>query len=239
MPNSYFQFKKFRIEQGQTAMKVTTEACIFAALVVKMKLQPRRILDIGAGTGVLSLMLSQFYECPIDAVEIDRLASEQTAQNFDASPWSNRLTVNNSNVVDFAKRSKYRYDLIICNPPFFSKHLKSGNQQKDQAVHENSMTQAKLIDVTETLISKHGFLAVIYPIYEADRFAELADKCGLNLKEEIMLYDRAGKKPLRKILLLNFRNEAEIFHSKFVIKDEGGQYTSQMTALLTEYYLDF
>jgi tRNA1Val (adenine37-N6)-methyltransferase len=239
MPNSFFQFKQFRIEQGWSAMKVTTEACVFGALVAKTEIEPNRILDIGTGTGLLSLMLAQAYKGSIDAVEIDAAAANQAEENFALSPWSERLQLIHSDVIEYAESKKKVYDLIISNPPFFSNHLKSGIQQRDQAIHVNSLTQARLIEAANSLISKHGILAVIYPTYEADQFAELALKCGLYLQEEIILSDRAGKKPLRKILLFNVSNKAETLQSEFVIKDEDGQYSRQMKSLLRDYYLNF
>lgn len=220
-------------------MKVTTEACVFGALVSKKGLEPSRVLDIGAGTGLLSLMLAQASGCTIDAVEIDDAAARQAKDNFASSPWSDRLQLIHSDVLTYAGNSGNEYDLIISNPPFFSNHLKSGIKQRDQAIHENSLTQAMLVKTVKKLLKKQGVLAVIYPVYESDQFTELAEKNGLNLQEEITLYDRGEKKPLRKILFFNAKNRTETLCAKFVIKGQEGQYTKEMKELLADYYLHF
>lgn len=117
MPNTYFQFKQFRIDQDQTAMKVTTEACILGAWVDE-QIPPQTVLDIGTGTGLLALMLAQkFPQAEIDAVEIDQGAFTQAHANFHSSPWPERLQVFHQRIQDFDPGKKY--DLIISNPPFF------------------------------------------------------------------------------------------------------------------------
>ena len=96
--NSYFAFKQFRVEQGECAMKVTTDACIFGALLARSsRLQDSRsILDIGAGSGLLSLMAAQNCNGQITAVELDEEASQQALSNFAASPWADQLQLVNS-----------------------------------------------------------------------------------------------------------------------------------------------
>ena len=119
MSNNYFQFKQFTIHQDKCAMKVCTDACLFGAFVAN-EIQDKtinHILDIGAGTGLLSLMLAQKSNAAIDAVEIDKSTYEQAEENISQSSWKEKITVYNSGIADFY--SNYKYDLIISNPPFF------------------------------------------------------------------------------------------------------------------------
>lgn len=240
MPNTYFQFKQFRIEQGQTAMKVTTEGCVFGGLIVSQQFRPSRILDIGAGTGLLSLMLAQAYQCPIDAVEIEKDAADQARENFRQSPWSSRLTVFNTDIQGFAEAasSVHKYDLIISNPPFFAAHMLSGDRKKDQAIHQHSLTQATLAKTASQLLSHEGYFAVIYPLHEAEQFVKVGAERQLQVQTAITLFDRIAK-PIRQMLFFRFANVDEVILRHFTIKNKDGSYTEQMVDLLREYYLQF
>lgn len=119
MSNSYFQFKQFIIHQDACAMKVCTDACLFGAWVANkvQKLKPNSVLDVGAGTGLLSLILAQKTDAIIHAVEIDDEAAKQAEDNFKSSPWSNRIKIINQPVQNIKITGKY--DFILSNPPFF------------------------------------------------------------------------------------------------------------------------
>jgi tRNA1Val (adenine37-N6)-methyltransferase len=136
--NSYFQFKQFTVHQGDCAMKVTTDACIQGAWTPVQK-DEVRILDIGAGTGLLSLMLAQ--KAPnaiVDAVELNEQAATQAGQNFAGSPWADRLNVICSDIQGY--RATHKYDLIISNPPFFNNSLKGPEASRNNARHTTALT---------------------------------------------------------------------------------------------------
>src|SRR5262245_58656662 len=142
MPNSYFQFKQFVIHQEHCAMKVTTDGCLFGAWVAASKAgnaaAGKHVLDIGTGTGLLSLMYAQKHpHAQIDAIEIDEAAAQQAADNFAASPWQKRLQLIHSDIKDY--RPSHPYDTIISNPPFYENQLSSGNAKKNMAHHSSSI----------------------------------------------------------------------------------------------------
>ena len=132
MGNQYFQFKRFTVQQAGSAMKVCTDACIqgaFTAAYIREQLPGASpVLDIGAGTGLLSLMLAQSGNGTIDAVELDAAAAQQAAENFAASPWSERLRVFHTDIAHF--NPAQRYPFIITNPPFFDNDLQGPHQRR-------------------------------------------------------------------------------------------------------------
>lgn len=121
MSKAYFEFKQFKVYHDKCAMKVGTDGLLLGTLTDCSK--AAQILDIGAGTGLIALILAQRSDAIIDAIEIDDDASEQAKSNFDFSPWSDRLTCFHSSVFDFTTEKKY--DVIVSNPPYFINSLKS------------------------------------------------------------------------------------------------------------------
>jgi tRNA1Val (adenine37-N6)-methyltransferase len=235
MPNSYFQFKQFRIEQGQTAMKVTTEACLMGAWVASLDLQPARILDIGTGTGLLALMLAQRYDAAIDAIELDVQAAEQARANFQGSPWADRLHMIQGDVRTFAAQTTESYDLIISNPPFFARHQLSG-KAKDQALHQESLSQQELLDAASKLLTREGSLAVLYPVYESGQLAELTQPMGF-YRHHRMAFRDAPDRPLMREITVYSRQSSVSDHKVLTIKSSSGGYSKAFEELLRAYYL--
>src|SRR5437868_5022622 len=144
MPNNYFQFKQFIIQQDNCAMKVCTDACLFGAYIANelQSIPVNTILDIGAGTGLLSLMLAQKTTAVIDAVEIDNAAFEQAKENIAASPWKEKINTYHADISTF--KTGKRYEHIISNPPFFEDDLRSNDEKKNFAKHDSSLTLENL-----------------------------------------------------------------------------------------------
>jgi tRNA1Val (adenine37-N6)-methyltransferase len=238
MANSFFQFKQFRIEQGHCGMKVTTDACLFGAIASKQiceSTQPQNILDIGTGTGILSLMLAQScLTAEIHALEIDQDAFEQANLNFQRSPWSDRITIEHSNFQDFKSGSKF--DLIISNPPFFSKNQLGVDPQKNLALHNESLSVEQLAAGINKNLNDNGLLFLLYPPYEMGLFIEVAKTLNLFTKEIIEIKDRPNKAAIRQVVVLS-RVEAITKTAELVIKQDDGSYSPDFAALLKAYYL--
>lgn len=235
MANQYFQFKQFRVEQSLAAMKVCTEACVFAALAQYES--PNRILDIGSGTGVLSLMLAQKFNCPIDAVEMEQQAFLQTRINFANSPWDHRLRIYHARIQDYFKTTRGKYDLIVSNPPFFTNHLQANSPTKNLAIHNDFLTQEDLIRATKDLLSAGGNLYLLLPPSEAINFDKKAEENGLFLQKRIILLNRPDTKPFRFLSWYGFRQQQERA-SEFIIRNADGTYSHEFIAFLKPYYLN-
>src|SRR5690242_3549572 len=123
MGNNYFQFKQFKVTQEHAAMKVTTDSCLFGAWAAKEALDSGsgkhavNLLDIGTGTGLLSLMVSQKIPVHIDAVEIEPGAASEAKANIDASPWAHTIHLHAADIISF--ENEKQYDIILSNPPFY------------------------------------------------------------------------------------------------------------------------
>ena len=233
MANSFFQFKEFRIDQDRSGMKVTTDACFFGALIEPVK--SGSILDIGAGTGLLSLMLAQRTKAEIQAVEINEEAFFQASQNFENSPWSENLSCQNIAVQNF--RPSLLNDQIICNPPFFDASLKGISVDKNQAVHSISLTQEELIIACESFLKPDGSVWIMYPEYEMDQFINKAKAQGFFTSQQIILRNRPESQVFRKIIEFK-KNDQIVFEQKeYNIRNKNDRYSSEFIDLLKPYYL--
>ncbi len=234
MANNYFSFKQFTIHQDQTAMKVTTDACILGAYTDVSK--AKTILDIGTGTGLLSLMLSQKNNSKIDAVEIDKSAYNQAVTNINESIYKDRISVYNNSIQEFS--TNILYDLIISNPPFFQNHLKSKNFSRNNSLHTDTLTFEDLIEIMTRLLSFNGIFVVLLPSYESSIFEQLATLEKFYLQKKLTIRHRKGSKILRIITTFG-RIKEEIINEELIIKNPDESYTTDFQMLLKDYYLIF
>lgn len=236
MSNNYFRFKQFTVQQEKGAMKVCTDACLFGAYVadqVKTK-AAHNILDIGTGTGLLSLMLAQRITALIDAVEIDKEASQQAKENFERSPWKERFTVFNTDALKFAAGKKY--DCIISNPPFFENDLKSSDNNKNNAKHDTSLTLGQLLDVVNIHLTGDGIFAVLLPYHRVNFIIDAALKKGFHLNKKVLVKQTEKHDLFRGILIFS-RHQALTTDELIAIKTADEKYTVRFAELLKDYYL--
>jgi len=242
MPKTYFQFQQFRINQKETGMKVTTDACLFGAWVATQihlsAKSPSSILDIGTGTGLLALMLAQVTETSqVDAVEISTDACEEARSNFALSKWSERLTIYECALQDL-RQQKQPYNLIICNPPFFENYPKGKNNNKNQALHQISLSQDELLQHTLKHLSTGGAFYVLYPEKEMHLFLEKTVAHRLHLHEDVTVRNKADGQIFRKMVRLG-RLEQPTNSWEITIKKSDGKYTDEFWNLLNTYYLPY
>ncbi len=234
MGNSYFRFKQFQVNQEKTGMKVCTDSCIFGAYIDPG--DAKNILDIGSGTGLLSLMLAQKSSAEIDAVEIDVDAALQSEENFKNSQWNNRLHIFSSSIQNFSASAMKKYDLIVSNPPFFTNHLLSPNPKLNKAIHNTTLSLTDLSESVASLLSFQGKFYVLLPPYEASLFEEILKEVKLFLQHRLEIKDKSEGKIIRVIDCYS-STPATASNKSFIIKNSEGQYTSEFSDLLRPYYL--
>lgn len=237
MSNNYFEFKQFKVDQERAAMKVCTDACLFGAFVAsKFQVTGNKfhVLDIGTGTGLLSLMLAQKNSnADIDAVEIERSSAEQAKDNFKASPWKDRLHVHHKAIQEFGFN---KYDLIISNPPFYENDLKSDNAKRNLALHSAALGLDDLLDVIQKHLGSNGKFAVLLPYHRSPNFINHALLKDFHLVEEVCV-KQTPKHPYFRCMLLFGRNKVQARHSDICIKEKNDDYSEEFKELLSDYYL--
>lgn len=238
VPNDYFQFQQFRIEQGRCAMKVSTDACLLGAAVDLSSAS--RLLDIGTGTGLLGLMAAQRHaQVEVEAVEIDEAAAAQAAANVAASPWAARVSVRAMSLAQYAASGPTPFSHIVCNPPFFRRSWPSADAARNTARHvsDASLSFEELAGFAARFLLSDGTLTVLLPPPEMDRFEQAAQLLGLPLTARLAVRHRPGGRITRHICRFG-RAAAAIAHEELVINEgPGNAYSPAFRSLLTGFYL--
>jgi tRNA1Val (adenine37-N6)-methyltransferase len=244
-------------------MKVCTDACLFGAWVSQKTLvqNANSIVDIGSGTGLLSLMLAQVTEsskASITAIEIESQATEEASSNFKLSKWSDRLVMVNDSIQNFTasiskddlvsnelnknNNNKQLFDIVISNPPFYEGDLKSPDANKNKAAHSTELPWTSLVENVSSLLTNAGSFFVLVPTLRAYTMQKLAETHQLQLIEEVLVYNDAKHLPFRSFL--HFRKakpeidkDIIVLRNKIVIKNTDNTYSAEFTELLKDYYL--
>jgi len=236
MSSNTFHFKQFTINQDQCAMKIGTDAVLLGAWA-NLEHHPNSVLDIGAGTGVISLMLSQrSNEETIDAIEIDENAYKQCVGNFENSPWSDRLFCYHASLEEFTDEIDYKYDLIISNPPFYSDTFKSENKQRDLARFNDALPFHHLVESVSKLLSDEGKFSVIIPFKEEENFIELASNINLFPNRITRVKGSPTSEIKRSLMEFSF-NKNGLRINELIIEVERHQYTQDYINLTEDFYL--
>ena len=232
-----FSFKQFHIQQDRCAMKVGTDGVLLGAWT-PLENNPFSILDIGTGTGIIALMLAQRSHAEqIDALEIDEEAYEQATDNFENSPWNDRLFCFHAALDEFVEEPEDEYDIIVSNPPFYSEDYKSDNSQRDLARFQDAMPFEDLIEAAALLLSENGIFAVIIPFKEEEKFLSLAHEYEL-YPLKITHVKGTPSSEIKRSLLAFSRNENPEFPvNELIIETARHQYTPEYIELTKDFYL--
>ena len=254
MPNDFFQFRQFTIQQNKSAMKVCTDACLLGAFATeeinKKELLPVEkneenylILDIGTGTGLLSLMIAQKTNCTIDAIEIDEHAAEQAIKNVALSPWAKRINVYHSSIQEFetliesgslTANSQYKY--IISNPPFFNNSLSSTSNQKNLAKHTTALPYKELASAINHLLSHNGYAYIMLPFKEMLLFREEMQQFEFYPHLILSIKQTEKHNYFRSIVVFSKTKALQIEQQELTIKIHQ-TYSPEFVSLLKDYYL--
>lgn len=247
MGNPWFQFKKFRVSQEKSALKVGTDGVLLGAWCNVNG--ARRILDVGTGTGVIALMLAQRSEnciepktgegaIRIEAVEISAEAYSDASVNFGNSPWKERFTLHCADFTRFQPSGVTPFDLIVSNPPFFKNSLRSTDHSSSVARHDVTLSFDQLVVCAKKLLAPQGRLAVIIPAEAFDDFRETARLAGFYLSRKTLVIPKTGKPPKRVLLEFSVVPCYPVADELVILLSEH-QYSDDFISLTKDFYLNF
>ena len=233
--NHSFTFKQFQVQQSRCSQRVSTDACIFGAWVTERMGAPLTCLDIGAGTGVLMLMIAQRSSGWIHGIEIDAACFQQLQENSTASPFAERLTVFEGDVREFA--FPHVYELIVSNPPYYEAQLLSPDAKRNKAWHSSMLSLEELFACVGRWLAPGGRFALILPFSRKEEAVSFAAAVGLHLMALAEVRHSAAH-PVTRVLLMFSLERAEVQQEEINIRSADGSYSERMIGLLDDYYLN-
>jgi len=233
--NSHFQFKQFKIQQENTAMKVGTDGVLLGAWADTENVNS--VLDIGTGTGLIALMMAQHSEATITAIEIEENAYLDAKSNVQNSPWSERIKVVHSSFQEYLKNNSQHFDCVVCNPPYFTNSIKSKTESRTIARHNDQLPFETLVEGVSHILNKEGHFSVVLPAGAESDFRYLAANVRLFPSRITHVKPKPSKAASR--VLMEFRFEATLkAEDELTIETETHhEYLPEFIDLVKDFYL--
>ena len=249
---SVFQFKKFKVVNERSAMKVNTDGVLLGAAMT-IKAGDRRLLDIGTGTGTIALMAAQRVEgipgragndamiagneVVIDAIDVDEPSAREAGMNFKSSTWPDWLYAHNLSLQDFARQSDCIYDLIFSNPPYFEDSLTAPDGRKSTARHTSEgLSYRDIFEFAKDRLSEEGRVSLVLPADQETALTRYARMCGFHLFRIMRVRTVPRKAPSRIVAEFSRSRCADPEDFILTIQNEG-KYTQEYLSLTHEFYL--
>lgn len=234
MSNQYFKFKQFTVWQDRCAMKVGTDGVLLGTWISVDGC--RRILDVGTGTGLISLLLAQrASQADITGVEVDEDAAKQAVENVTASPWQNRIKIVRENFRNFIADEPF--DLIVSNPPYFVDALRCPGEQRRLARHAGDLNYELLFGGAQTLLTEQGKIGIIIPAELGKLVTDTAWNYGFYPSAKTEVYTKPGK-ACRRLLMCFSRENVSCCEAQLYIETLSGEYSPEFASLTRDFYLD-
>lgn len=216
-------------------MKVTTDGCLFGAWANSKIVSGETLLDIGAGTGLLSLMLSQSRSIKIDAIEIEASCHSQLCQNIQDSPFHSSINSIHGDIKNWV--TELTYDSVVSNPPFYEKQLRSDQRGVNLARHAEGLTLEALFTHAKRLMSNQGFFYVLMPFYRKSACLEMASAFELFPQTIADVKQSPFHDPFRVMIQFS-ATSGNIESETITIKKNASEYSDAFKSLLAPYYLN-
>ena len=241
--NNGFSFKQFHVSHADCAMKVGTDGILLGgwADVTTAFTAPLKVLDIGTGSGLISLMLAQ--RCQGDmqaiAIDIDVSACQQAKKNIDNSPWPSSIAVKHVALQAFTQAYKdepAKFDLVVSNPPYFIHGQKFTDEARKIARHTGSLTHQELVDCALQLLAPNGRIALVLPYTSGCELVTYCQQLG-NLQITCLNIKTTPKKPYKRMLINIQRGDRDLEKQSLTIHESDGRYSNDYQRITKEFYL--
>lgn len=230
-----FHFKEFSVAHQQSIHKVGTDGVLLGAWAPVSGV--RNVLDVGTGTGIIALMIAQRTsdDVSIDAIEMLEASAGEALENFERSPWKNKLHVYHTSFQNY--RPEKKYELIVSNPPFFVNSFLPPDAKRSQVRHTGDLDFRELLEGVRQLLQPAGTLSVILPYTEGKNFRKAATGFGLFCVRECSFRSRP-EKPVERLLMSFGPAPAPCSYDQLTLYDDSGQVTAAYSNLTNAFYLD-
>ena len=230
-----FRFKQFSLSDKDCGMKIGTDGVLLGSLAASYK--SKRTLDVGTGCGLIALMIAQKSDAKITAIELDRQASETAKFNVSQSPWASRIEVLNQSFQDFSIKTSEKFDLIVCNPPFFHNSQLTPIEERNLARHSDSLSPEDLINGSSKILAPAGTLLLIVPFDQELLWKMKASNEGFSCSRIVHILSKENLGPKRSVLEFS-KKETVVKTDLLVIEtDKRHQYSKDFVELTKDYYL--
>jgi tRNA1Val (adenine37-N6)-methyltransferase len=215
-----FVFKQFTITQEKSAFKLGTDSVVLGGWLPVKKYS--RVLDVGAGCGIMSLMVAQRFELAhVLAVELDELSFTDCTNNFSQAPWNKRLEATHADVLDWSKKNPdERFDLIISNPPYFSNSLQNADTRKSTARHTQTLSFDSLVNLVNQHLAPGGYFAVILPVVEFETLNIKLNEENIFADEVVVISSFKHSTAIRKAGLFSFEKKITRVEDQYLYKED-------------------
>lgn len=235
MRNLAFRFKKFECQHSASSIKIGVDAVLLGAWAELSNFNS--ILDVGTGCGVITLMCAQRNpDAIIKAIDIDPNSINEAHQNFNLSPWADRLT---AQLIDFNNIKDVKYDLIISNPPYFHTGITSLDSSRMKARHQDNLSPSKLLQIGKKLLTDQGEIALILPFDQVEEIKNYAKTLDLHPSRICFIYGHPEAISKRAMIQFTQVAECECDISHLVLESQRNKPTPEYRQLCKDFYLKF
>lgn len=218
-------------------MKIGTDGVLLGS--VSALYNSAKTLDVGTGCGLIAFMIAQKSDALITGIDLDPIAINVANENLKRNPWQNQIKFIQSSFQEFAEKSNDKFDLIVCNPPFFNNSLKGPGHLRNLARHTISLNPDDLLKGVPYLLNPLGTFLLIAPCEQEKNWVNLAKASALSCYIKILIYPKPGKPPKRIILGFSFGKNDLVEESVTIETEVRNIFTDGYKALTADYYLDF
>lgn len=188
-----FYHGRIRVLQTKKGYRFSVDAPLLADFI---RTRPEdEALELGTGTGIISLLLSVKPFRTVTAVEIQEGLAALARRNVELNGLGGRIEIVRADWRAFEPGRTY--DLIFSNPPYIKRStgFLSASAERSAAKHELHGGIGEVLDKTDELLSTGGRACFVYPEKRRADLLAAAGERGLSVRRERPVHPREGEPP--------------------------------------------